>query len=32
MEIGVVKDLKQGEARVGMTPENVKIPRLFVPL
>lgn len=25
MEIGVVKDLKQGEARVGMTPENVKI-------
>ncbi|USJ21313.1 alanine dehydrogenase [Lactococcus formosensis] len=25
MKIGVVKDLKQGEARVGMTPENVKI-------
>jgi len=22
MKIGVVKDLKQGEARVGMTPEN----------
>ncbi|WP_251423065.1 MULTISPECIES: alanine dehydrogenase [Lactococcus] len=25
MIIGVVKDLKQGEERVGMTPENVKI-------
>ena len=25
MKIGVIKDPKQGEARVGMTPENVKI-------
>ncbi|MGT2623532.1 alanine dehydrogenase [Streptococcus thoraltensis] len=25
MRIGVIKDPKQGEARVGMTPENVKI-------
>lgn len=25
MKIGVLKDLKQGEERVGMTPENVKI-------
>ena len=25
MKIAVVKDLKQGESRVGMTPENVKI-------
>ena len=25
MKIGVIKDPKQGEARVGMTPENVRI-------
>lgn len=25
MKIGVLKDLKQGEECVGMTPENVKI-------
>ena len=25
MEIGIIKDPKQGEARVGMTPANVKI-------
>ncbi|PEM36769.1 MULTISPECIES: alanine dehydrogenase, partial [Bacillus cereus group] len=24
MKIGVVKEIKKGEARVGMTPENVQ--------